>query len=132
MNKQHKCLTFTSEAENDNSFLFPDIKITCDNQQFKTFVYRKPTFIGIFMHYKSYLDPTYKNSLIDTLLSHSFSICYHFALFHLKVENLREILKKNSYPSGFIEQSIKYFLNKLYVLKKVIPTVPKKELFLVL
>ena len=28
MNKQHKCLKFTSEAENDNSFSFLDIKIT--------------------------------------------------------------------------------------------------------
>ena len=55
-----------------------------------------------------------------------------FALFHLEVENLRKILKKNSYPSGIIEQYIKSFLNKPHVLKKVIPTVPKEELFIVL
>ena len=36
MNKQHKCIKFTSEAERDNSFLFLDIKITSHNQQFKT------------------------------------------------------------------------------------------------
>ena len=36
MNKQHKCLKFKSEAENENSFLFLDIKITRHNQQFKT------------------------------------------------------------------------------------------------
>ena len=36
MNKQHKCLKFKSEAENENSFLFLDIKITSHNQQFKT------------------------------------------------------------------------------------------------
>ena len=40
MNKQHKCLKFTSEAENDNSFSFLDIKITHNNQQFKTSVYK--------------------------------------------------------------------------------------------
>ena len=34
MNKQHECLKFTSEAENDNSFLFLDIKITRHKQQF--------------------------------------------------------------------------------------------------
>ena len=56
MNKQHKCLKFTSEAENDNSFSFLDIKITRHNQQFKTSVYRKPTFSGVFTHYESYLD----------------------------------------------------------------------------
>ena len=69
---------------------------------------------------------------IDTLLFHCFSVCSDYTLFYLEVENLREILKKNSYPSGIIEQSIKYFLNKLHVPKKVIPTVPKKELFIVL
>ena len=32
MNKQHKCLKFTSEAENNNSFSFLDIKITRHRQ----------------------------------------------------------------------------------------------------
>ena len=132
MNKQHKYLRFTSEAENDNSFSFLDIKITCHNKQFKTSVYRKPTFSGVFTHYESYVDQTYKKSLIDTLLFHCFSICSDYTSFHLEVENLRKILKKNSYPSGIIEQSIRSFLNKLLVSKKVIPTVPKKELFIVL
>ena len=50
----------------------------------------------------------------------------------MEIENLREILKKNGYPSGIIEQSIRLFLNKLHVPKKVTPTVPKKELFIVL
>ena len=72
MNKQHKYLKFTSESENDNSFSF--IEITRHNQQFKTFVYRKPTFSGVFTHYESYLDQTYK-SLIDSLLFRCFLIC---------------------------------------------------------
>ena len=60
MCKQRKCLKFTSEAENDNSFSFLDIKLTRHNQQFKTSVYRKQTFSGVFMHYESCLDQTYK------------------------------------------------------------------------
>ena len=109
MNKQHKCLKFTSEAENDNSFSFLDIKITRHNQQFKTSVYRKPTFSGVFMHYESYLNQTYKKSLIDTLLFRFFSIYSDYTSFHLEVDNLREILKKNSYLSGIIEQSKRSF-----------------------
>ena len=131
MNKQHKCLKFTSEAENDNSFSFLDIKITRHNQQFKTSVYRKPTFNGVFTHYKSYLDQTYNKSLIDTLLFRCLSICSDYTLFHLEVGNLREISIKNSYPSGIIKQSIKSFLDKLHVPKKVIPTVLEKQLFIV-
>ena len=132
MNKQHKCLKSISEAENDNSFSFLDIKITRHNQQFKTSVYRKPTFSGVFTHYESYVDQTYKKSLIDTLLFWCFSVCSDYTSFHLEVEKLREILKKNSYPSGIIEQSIRSFLNKLHVPKKVIPAVPKKKHFIIL
>ena len=36
------------------------ITLTRHNQQFKTSVYRKPTFSGAFTHYESYLDQTYK------------------------------------------------------------------------
>ena len=45
---------------------------------------------------------------------------YHFIMKELAEE------KKSSYPSGIIEQSIRSFLNKIHVPKKVIPTVPKK------
>ena len=60
MNKQHKCLKFTSEAESDNSFSFLEIKVTRHNQQLKTSLYRKRTFSGVFMPYESYVDQTYK------------------------------------------------------------------------
>ena len=50
MNKQHKCQKLT----------FLDIKITLQKQILKTSVYRKLTFSGVFMHYESYLDQTYK------------------------------------------------------------------------
>ena len=98
MNKQHKCLKFTSETEHDNSFLFLDIEITRHNQQFKTAVYRKSTFSCVFTH-ESYLDQSCKKSLFDILLFRCFSIYSDYTLFDLEVESLREILKKNSYPS---------------------------------
>ena len=132
MNKQHKCIKFTSETECNNSFSFLDVNIIRHNKQFKTSVYKKPTFSGVFTHYESYLDQSYKKSLIFTLLFRCYSICSDYSLFHLEIEKLREILRKNSYPSGIIEQSIKTFLNKLYVPKRVYITVPKKELFIIL
>ena len=131
MNTQHKCIKFSSEIEHDNVLLFCDLKITYYNQQFKTSVHRKPVFSGIFTQYKHYLDQS-KKSLIDNLLFRCFLICSDHTLFHLEFENLREILKRNSYPSGIKEQSIKSFLKKLYVLRKLIPTVPKGEFFTIL
>ena len=68
----------------DSQKMFLDIKMTCHSQQFKTSVYRKPTFSGVFMHYKSYVDQTYKKSLIDTLF-HCFSICSGYTSFNLDV-----------------------------------------------
>ena len=94
MNKQNKCLKFTSESEKGKSFSFLHIKITRHNKQFKTSVYRKPTFSGVFKHYKSYLDQAYKTSLTGTLLFRCFSVSSNYTSFHIEVENLREILKR--------------------------------------
>ena len=79
--KLHKCLKFTSKAENDNSFSLLDIKITRHNLQFKTSVYRKPTFSGVFTYYESYLDQTYKKSLTDTSLF--ISLLFNLLWLHL-------------------------------------------------
>ena len=67
MNKQHKCVKFISKTEHDNSSSFLDIKVTHQNRQFKTSVYRKPTFSGVFTRSESYLDQTHKKPLIGTL-----------------------------------------------------------------
>ena len=107
MNKQHRCIKFTSETEQNNTFSFLDINITRQNNQLKTSVYRKPTFSGVFTHYESYVDQPYKKSLIFTLLFRCYSLFSDYTLFHLEVEKLREILKKNSYPSSIIELSIR-------------------------
>ena len=94
MNKQDRCIKFTSETEKNNTFSFLDINITRQNNQLKTSVYRKPTFSGVFIHYENYIDQSYKKSLIFTLLSRCCSICSDYALFHLEVEKLREIKKE--------------------------------------
>ena len=56
MNKQHRCIKFTSETEQNNTFAFLDINITRQNNQLKTSFYRKSTFSGIFTYYESYID----------------------------------------------------------------------------
>ena len=110
---------------------FLDINITRQNNQLKTSVYRKPTFSGVFTRYESYIDQSYKKSLIFTLLSRCYSIFSDYTLFHSEVEKLRETFKKNSYPSGIIELSIRTFLNRLYVPNQIYSTSPKKELLII-
>ena len=52
--------------------------------------------------------------------------------FDIEVEHLRIILKCNNYPVNVIDQCIKKFLDKLYVPKQIVSTVPKRDLLVVL
>ena len=52
--------------------------------------------------------------------------------FHFKIEKLKEILLSNGYSDKFIDKCISKFMNKLYIKKPVMLTVPKKQLYLVL
>ena len=132
MNNMHKHMKFTSETENNNCFSFLDINIMREKHQFTTSVYRKPTFSGVFTHYESFIDDSYKKSLIFTLLFRCFSICSDFSKFHLEIKKLRDIFKRNGYPSSLIEMCIRTFFQKLYVPKQVYITVPKKQLLIIL
>ena len=88
MNKQHRCIRFPSETEQNNTFSFLDINITRQNNRLEISVYRKPTFSGVFTHYECYIDRSYKKSLIFTLLSHCCSICSDYTQYFIsKLEN---------------------------------------------
>ena len=52
--------------------------------------------------------------------------------FHFEIEKLKEILLSNGYSNKFIDKCIFKFMNKLYIKKPVMLTVPKKQLYLVL
>ena len=135
MNKQHGCIKFSIETERNNAFSFLDINTTRQNKNIKL----KHLFIEnllsvVFLH-------TMEVTLINLTRSHWFSICFlavilfawtTHTLFHLKVEKLREIFKKNSYPSSVIKLSIRFFLSRLYVPKQIYSTAPKTELLIIL
>ena len=52
--------------------------------------------------------------------------------FHFEIEKLQEILLPKGYSNKFIDKCISKFMNKLYIKKPVMLTVPKKQLYLVL
>ena len=52
--------------------------------------------------------------------------------FDLEAEQLRQIFKCNTYPVGLIDQCINTFLNKIYVPKIILITVPTKDVLIVL
>ena len=102
MNKQHRCVKFTSKTEKNNT-CFLDINKTRQNNQLKTFVYRKPTFSDVLHTTKVILVNLTRSHWFLNFLSRCFSVCSDYTLFYLEVGKWREILKNNSYPSGIIE-----------------------------
>ena len=132
MNSKHKYITFTFETENSNNFSFLDVKITCKSKRFVTLIFRKATSSGVFTNYNIFIFDTYKIDLVHTLLFQFFKICSSMENFHIEVELLRSIFKCNYYPVNIIDQCMKIFLDKLYVPKQIVPTVPKRELLVVL
>ena len=119
LNCQHPNIKFTSEIEENNSISFLDIKINRDNNRFVRSVYRKPTFSGVFIDFDSYIPLSYKSGLISSLLYRAFKLCCNFEIFHQEIIFLKEIFKRNGYPSNFIDKCVKTLLDKIFIEKKV-------------
>ena len=128
INSKHKNIKFTFETEGSNNVLFLDVKITRKWKRFVTLIFRKATFGGDFTNYDSFIFDTYKISSVHRF----FKFCSGMENFHIKVESMRSIFKCNNDPVNIIDQYIKKFLNKLYIPKQIVPTIPKKELLVVL
>ena len=129
-NSKHGNIKFTFETEDSNNF--SDVKITRKNKRFVTSIFRKAIFSGIFTNYNSFIFDTYKIGLVHMLLFWFCKICSSMENFHTEVEHLRSNFKCNNYPVNIIDQCIKKLLDKLYVPKQIVPTVPTKELLVVL
>ena len=129
---KHRNINFSYEKENENNMSFLDILISRENEKFVTNVYRKPTFSGVYTNFESFIPQTYKIGLVFSLLHRIFHLSSDFKKFHHEVNNLKNILYKNSYPVSFVDDCIKKFLNKIFAPKKIVFTVPKKEIMIVL
>ena len=95
-------------------------------------VYGKPTFSGVFTNFDSYIPLSYKSGLISSLLYRAFKLCSNFEIFHQEIIFLKDIFKRNGYPSNFIDKCVKTFLDKIFIEKKVFLVAQKMELFCVL
>ena len=131
LNSKHN-IKFTFETADSNNFSFLDVKITSKNKRSVTAIFCKATFSGVFTNYNSFIFDTYKIGLVHTLLFRFFKICSSMENFHIEVKLLRNIFKCNNYLLNIIDQCIKKFWDKLYVPKQIVPTVPKRELVVVL
>ena len=74
LNSRHNNMKFTFEVEQNDKLCFLNIDISRDGNKFKTSLYRKPTFSGIYTNFNSFIPMTYKCGLIHSLLFRAFNI----------------------------------------------------------
>ena len=133
LNEQHININFTVEREQNNTLPFLDIEVIRSDTEFSTGIYRKPTFSGVYSNYGSFMPTEYKYGMITTLLYRSFEIVSDYVKLDNEIVNLKNILKRNRYPDGFINKVIFMFSHKKFTPKKpVIHTVPKKRVRIIL
>ena len=103
LNSRHKNIKFTKEIEKDNSLSFLDIKIGRKADNFETSIYRKPTFSGVYLNFKSYVPEVYKKGLVNCLLYRIYNLCSNWDIIHEEIKKLKKILIQNKYPLNFID-----------------------------
>ena len=127
MNSRHRNIEFTHEEEKDGSLPFLDVLITRVDNRFVTSVYRKKTFSGVYLNFKSFLPIDYKQGLLFTLLFRAYKISSDYSKLHEEIEKLQIIWQMNKFPLFFIDKCIYKFLDKLFVARHVRSDVGNKE-----
>ena len=128
MNSKHKSINFSFETEKDEQMLFLDVNVFRENGTFVTNDYRKETFTGVYTTFSSFIPLEHKFGLVYTLLYPCFCLVSDTSKFDFEIEKLKEILLPNRYSNKFINQCISKLMNKLYLKRPVMLTVPKKQM----
>ena len=132
LSSKHTNINFTYELEENDTLPFLDVKIFRDADRFTTSIPRKDTFSGVYTNYAAFIPIEYKRRLVATLLHRAYMINSSFFALHDEIIRLKDILKRNGYPGNFIEKCVFHFFNKMYQPKIAIPTVPKREVQIIL
>ena len=83
LNQQHPNIKFTIEKQKNNQFLFLDLFITTNGDNFLTPVFCKKYAIGLYTNHISFTHFSYKMGLVKTLLHRAFVISSKWSIFHL-------------------------------------------------
>ena len=114
LNSRHNSIKFTVEKETDRKLSFLDVLMDNSNNKPITSIYRKKTFTGLLMNFQSFTCFSYKLGLIKTLIDRTFKINNTWEMFHLDLNQIKKILKKNFYPEHLIDKTIKRYLNEKF------------------
>lgn len=113
MNNRHPKITFTKENNENGQLPFLDILIS-NSSTFSTTIYRKTTYTGLLLNFKSFTPFQYKTRLIQTLLDRTYKICSSWVIFDKETRILSKNLLRNIYPKRLLEKCIKKYLDKRF------------------
>ena len=125
MNLQHANIKFTSEIENESKLAFLDTLVTNVNGHFSTSIYRKPTFTGLGLNFRSFTPKLFKLNSIKTLINRAYNICSSYSTFDLEMKYLHGYFLENSYLSSTFYKILRNFLDNKFTPKPKIPTVKR-------
>ena len=114
LSSRHRNISFTVENEKDNRMSIVDVNIIREKGKFTISVYRKPTFIGTYTHFDSFLPSSNKIGLLHTLSCRCFRTCSDWTKFHLELVELIDVFKNNGCPENFINNCFKVFRDNEY------------------
>ena len=123
-------MSFSYEVQRNGKLSFLDVNVFREEGQFKTNVYCKTTFSGVYTHFESFLLATYKFGMVYTLASGCFRICSDWTKFNQELSFLKGVFLKNGYPSGFIDSCFKKVIDNVLTESSVKLTVEKRLLIL--
>ena len=126
-NSRHKCMKFSLKVENDNQLPLLDVNVSRKEGKFVTSIYRKRTYSGVYLNYKSFVPTDFKHGLIFTLLFRAHALSSNYELFHEEIVRLKTIWQKNGYPLFFIDKVIYRFLDSLFRPKCNNETIAEKK-----
>ena len=123
-NGLHPRISFTLELESQSSISFLDVLLKRRSDgSIQRCVHRKNTWKGQYINFKSFAPISYKRTLVRTLYDRVRKICSEDNL-EKEMEFLHETLKRNGYPTRFIE---KYCKQRP---KVAVDTVPRMKVYL--
>ena len=111
LNSFHKSIHFTYELENNGSLPFLDILVQRllqgERSWFSTSVYRKPTFTGFLLNWRSFVPHEYKKSTIINMVHRAIRSSPDYSISHKEFLFIRQLAVSNGYPLPFVGHMIK-------------------------
>ena len=102
LNGLHCIIHFTMELSNHHSIPFIGTLITKNGNKLETQVYRKPTNMGLLLHFQSHTDLRYKKCLIKTMVHRAKELSSTHQAFVDEYRHLKSMFHHLGYPSSLV------------------------------